>query len=182
MLALDAAATDYQRNYRSLMQYLIALLQDKNRALVEASERQVELEAKVDDPWKAERAKVDEIRKQFERDREAFRVPGTSGDGGLLSETPRSSNTPVKADGHIVSVNTRLKQVSIDLVRPDGLDPEVKFVVFKKGTTDFKGPSSKGIVEVTRVLGGHLAEARIINSSEADPIQAGDLIYSPTWP
>ena len=39
----------------------------------------------------------------------------------------------------------------------------------------------KGSIEVTRVIGSHLAEARILKYDIYDPIQPDDLIYTPLW-
>ena len=39
----------------------------------------------------------------------------------------------------------------------------------------------KGSIEVTRVIGAHLAEARILKYDIYDPIQPDDLIYTPLW-
>ena len=39
----------------------------------------------------------------------------------------------------------------------------------------------KGSIEVTRVIGAHLAEARILKQDIYDPIQPEDLIYTPLW-
>jgi len=39
----------------------------------------------------------------------------------------------------------------------------------------------KGSIEVTRVIGAHLSEARIIKYDIYDPIQPDDLIYTPLW-
>ena len=40
---------------------------------------------------------------------------------------------------------------------------------------------SKASVEVTRILGPHLAEVRILEDILTDPIMAGDVVYSPIW-
>ncbi len=39
----------------------------------------------------------------------------------------------------------------------------------------------KGSIEVTRVIGAHLAEARILKQDIYDPIQPDDLVYTPLW-
>ena len=45
-----------------------------------------------------------------------------------------------------------------------------------------KGPEDmKGAIEVTKVKGPHLAEARILDENYYDPIGVGDPIYTPIW-
>ena len=39
----------------------------------------------------------------------------------------------------------------------------------------------KGSIEITRILGGHLAEARILDDELTNPIIPGDVIYSPVF-
>ncbi len=46
----------------------------------------------------------------------------------------------------------------------------------RRGREDIKGG-----IEVTRIIGEHLAEARIVNSDIYRPFLAGDPIYSPMW-
>ena len=41
--------------------------------------------------------------------------------------------------------------------------------------------AKKGTIEVTQILGDHLAEARIIDDSLIDPLVPGDKIYTPLW-
>ena len=51
----------------------------------------------------------------------------------------------------------------------------------EKGATNMADSARKGSVEVSRILDGHLAEARILEDEDTDPILPGDVIYSPTW-
>jgi len=48
---------------------------------------------------------------------------------------------------------------------------------------DFTGTQSdiKGAIEITRIVGPHLAEARILENELSNPIRAGDPIYTPLW-
>src|SRR5581483_2017659 len=47
----------------------------------------------------------------------------------------------------------------------------------KAGDPDGK----KGQIEVTQILGDHMAEARILDSTLANPLLPGDKIYTPLW-
>jgi uncharacterized protein YpmS len=87
------------------------------------------------------------------------------------------------ADGTIVSVDPQLKIVSINLGQLDNLKPGVSFSVYSH---DHRGIAReardiKGRIEVTRLLGPHQAEGRILEQDRARPISEGDPIYSPVW-
>ncbi len=98
---------------------------------------------------------------------------------GKLNET--KTETFEEPDGKIVSVNQREQTVWINLGRADNLGRQVNFSVHEKGTSSVTASARKGSVEVVRILDNHLAEARIIDSSDAQPILPGDIVYSPTW-
>jgi hypothetical protein len=87
------------------------------------------------------------------------------------------------ADGSIVSVDPQLRTVFINLGELDNLKPAVSFSVYSH---DHRGIAReardiKGRIEITRLLGPHLAEARILEQDRARPISEGDPIYSPVW-
>jgi len=93
-------------------------------------------------------------------------------------------------DGHIVWFDPIQKRVWINLGEVDGLRPRTTFSVYKKdhtgvgrGARQYEiGPEDiKGAIEVTRVMGPHQAEARILGDVIYDPIAKGDPIYSPLW-
>jgi hypothetical protein len=86
-------------------------------------------------------------------------------------------------DGEIVSVDANLGLVYINLGSLDNLRPQVSFSVYSR---DHRGIGReardiKASVEVTRILGPHQAEAKILNQDRTRPISAGDPIYSPIW-
>ncbi|MFN0052446.1 MAG: hypothetical protein ACKV0T_09650 [Planctomycetales bacterium] len=93
-------------------------------------------------------------------------------------------------DGKIVSIDAVAKRVTINLGEIDGLRPRTGFSVYRKknagvgrgarqGST---GPEDiKAAIEVTKILGPHLAEARILDEDIYNPIGKGDPIYSPIW-
>ena len=47
--------------------------------------------------------------------------------------------------------------------------------------SNLKIEGNKGSIEVTHVLGDHLAEARVTDDKLADPILPGDKVYTPLW-
>ncbi len=84
-------------------------------------------------------------------------------------------------EGEIRWVNQRAGSVWIDLGRADALQRQVTFSVYPADITDLTVNSKKGSIEVTQILGDHLAEARVIDDKLLDPIISGDKIYTPVW-
>lgn len=106
------------------------------------------------------------------------------------------------ADGEILAVNYQLGLVWINLGKADGLPERGTFSVYSRsnngigrgdkidpnnpnGKSQWKrGPQDiKGAIEITRIIGPHKAEARIL-VDEGDfynPLATGDLIYSPSY-
>jgi len=87
------------------------------------------------------------------------------------------------ADGSVVSVDANLGLVYISLGSLDNLRPQVSFSVYSH---DHRGIGReardiKASIEVTRILGPHQAEAKILQQDRTRPISAGDPIYSPIW-
>lgn len=88
-----------------------------------------------------------------------------------------------RADGTIRKVDYRTKLVWIDLGTADRLPQRLSFSVYSashhgvgRGREDIKGA-----IEVTRIIGKNMAEARILDHDIYDPIRAGDPIYTPLW-
>jgi len=87
------------------------------------------------------------------------------------------------ADGKIRRVEHTNHTVWINLGEQDFLKPRTTFSVYGqenqgvgRGAEDIKGK-----IEVTRILGPHMAEARIIDEDLYRPIVSEDLIYTPIW-
>jgi hypothetical protein len=94
---------------------------------------------------------------------------------GLSTETFESP------DGKITWVNQREGIVWINIGRDDGLRRQISFSVYAIHANNVVKDKKKGSIEVTQILDGHLAEARIVDDALSDPILPGDLIYSPAW-
>jgi hypothetical protein len=92
--------------------------------------------------------------------------------------TQQVMDTP---DGEIRWVNQRDATVWLDLGRADNLTPLMTFSVYPFDVTDLAKGAKKASIEVTQILGDHLAEARILDDEMANPIMPGDKIYSPIW-
>ena len=88
-----------------------------------------------------------------------------------------------RADGVIFQVDHSTKLVWINLGKEDRLPDRTTFSVYSRthhgiarGKDDIKGS-----IEITRIVGPHMAEARILKSDIFNPIRAGDPIYTPLW-
>lgn len=88
-----------------------------------------------------------------------------------------------KADGLIVRVDNTTRAVWINLGSDDNLRSQVSFSVYTQSHDGFgRGNADiKAKIEVTKIRGPHLAEARILTSDISRPIQVNDPIYSPVW-
>jgi len=85
------------------------------------------------------------------------------------------------ADGKIRWVNQRNQTVWINLGRADSLQRLTSFSVYPADTNDVTKVGKKASIEVTQILGDHLAEARIVEDEYSDPVMPGDVIHTPVW-
>lgn len=86
-------------------------------------------------------------------------------------------------DGKIQWVDQVNKIVWINLGEDDKLVKRTTFSVYTKSNHGIARGSEdiKGSIEVTRILGPHQAEARILDRDIYQPITKGDPIYTPLW-
>jgi hypothetical protein len=98
----------------------------------------------------------------------------------LLAEVSKSSDTFEVADGRVSLVNQN-GTVWINLGSADSLRRQITFSVFDADQRDAARAEKKGSIEVTKILGDHLAEARISDDDSKNPILSGDQIYSQVW-
>lgn len=82
--------------------------------------------------------------------------------------------------GEIRWVNQHTGTAWINLGEADGLHRQITFGVYPADTSDIAA-GKKASIEVTQVLGDHLAEVRVFDDKMADPILPGDKIYTPVW-
>lgn len=85
------------------------------------------------------------------------------------------------ADGRVTGVSQRYATVYLDLGSADGLRPQVTFAVAEAGLEDAAAAEQKGSIEVTKIIGPHMAEARITSDSATNPIMPGDRVFSQVW-
>jgi hypothetical protein len=84
------------------------------------------------------------------------------------------------ADGRISWVNQN-GTVWINLGSADALRRQVTFSVYDADQHDAEKAEKKGSIEVTRILGDHMAEARVTEDDPTNPILTGDQVYSQVW-
>jgi hypothetical protein len=85
------------------------------------------------------------------------------------------------ANGEITWVNQRNATVWINLGRADGLMRQVTFSVYPDDITKMTAEDAKGSIEVTQILGDHLAQARVLKDDISRPILPEDKIFTPVW-
>lgn len=84
-------------------------------------------------------------------------------------------------DGRIAWVNQREGKVWINIGESDQLRPQVTFSVYSGDANDVNAAESKGSIEVIRLLGANMAEARITDDRSTRPLMSGDKVYSQVW-
>ena len=83
--------------------------------------------------------------------------------------------------GEVRWVDQRTGTAWINLGRADSLQRQLTFGVYPADITDMTTGGKKAAIEVTQVLGDHLAEAHVFDDKLVDPIMPGDKIYTPVW-
>ncbi|MEM9186506.1 MAG: hypothetical protein AAGB00_08440 [Planctomycetota bacterium] len=99
----------------------------------------------------------------------------------LLEERKRGEPSFEVSDGRIAWVNQANGTVWINLGGADALRRQVTFSVYEQSASDAGKAEKKAAIEVIRMLGDHMAEARITSDDARNPILPGDWIYSPLW-
>ena len=83
--------------------------------------------------------------------------------------------------GSIKWVNQNTHLVWINLGEADALRPQITFSVYAPGADEASEITKKASIRVTKILGEHLAEAKILEDKDIDPILPGDKIFTPLW-
>ena len=88
-----------------------------------------------------------------------------------------------RKDWQIVALDRKGTLPYINLGSADGLKPQVTFSIHSVGLGGKLNLTPKGTVEVVRVVGPHLAQARLTSTRDPkiDPILKGDRLFNPTW-
>jgi len=88
-----------------------------------------------------------------------------------------------KPDGVVRTVDNSTGVVWINLGEADRLPKGLTFSVYRKSHQGIGrgGEDIIGAIEVTKILGPHLSEARIVEDDIYQPISPADPIYTPLW-
>jgi hypothetical protein len=85
------------------------------------------------------------------------------------------------ADGQVTWVDQRRGTVWVNIGAEDGLRPQVTFAVAEAGLEDAAEAEKKGSIEITEILGPHMAAARITEDDPTNPLLPQDRIFSQVW-
>lgn len=194
-----------KKQVKSLEQQLVALEAEKNKQ-IEAAQSEAN-EAKQDlagerARFQRERDNIDRQKKQLAQtlaDKEAefnqrlaeARAAQSQAEDSLtkaersratlLAERKQETPSSEVADGQVTYVNQATQTAWIDLGEADSLRRQVTFSVFDSALSDAAKAEKKGSLEVTRLLGDHIAEVKITSDDPRNPILPGDRIYSQVW-
>jgi hypothetical protein len=157
----------------------------KQEALVAVTnkikEHQDEMVKLAKDNVKRLKEKDDEIAKLMERKARLEAEMASSGKEEKVGKVQLSDYDVPK--GKVVRVDWSGKMPYINLGSADGVKEQLTFSVYGRSADGKVDKTPKGSVEVVKVLGSHLAQARVsyMRDLGADPIQEGDLVYNPAW-
>lgn len=114
-------------------------------------------------------------------DRETAKLLGTIDNLRQENSRLRGDNFET-AQGRVTSVVRGGNVVMVNLGRADELRPGVTFGVMNGDDTRLQDADVKATIQITRVLGDRVSEARVIARPQVrHPIVAGDRLYSPFW-
>ncbi len=85
------------------------------------------------------------------------------------------------ADANVISTDQVGKFVRLSVGSADGIRPLTKFNVFPKEALVKGGVKAKASVQVTHSLEEHVCEAKIIEDDQNNPIEPGDIVFTPLW-
>ena len=91
------------------------------------------------------------------------------------------SPIPTYSDAKILWVSPDSTWVTIDLGSNHGLRLRMPFSVYSADVKEISVNSSKGSIEVTSIIDGNTAKARVTKDILMNPILPGDIIYTPVW-
>ena len=85
------------------------------------------------------------------------------------------------AQGRIEYVSQDKNMVWISLGSEDHLPRLTTFAVYDADASDVSNAPRKGSIEITNILGPHMAQGNILDGKLTNPIIVGDLIQTPLW-
>ena len=86
-----------------------------------------------------------------------------------------------EADAVVISTDQAGRFVRLNVGTADGIRPLTKFNVFPKTALEKGGVKAKASVQVVQTLEEHVCQARIISDDNNNPIEPGDVVFTPLW-
>jgi predicted nucleic acid-binding Zn-ribbon protein len=146
-----------------------------------------------------ESQKLEEVRKQAEESKKALEATIAKRESEIkdlrallqrkeselaelqAKEPVRAEN--IRTDWKITYIDNRGLTPYINLGSADRVKPSLTFTIHGIGVDGRPNPQSKGTLEVVKVLGPHLSQARItsVRDRTRDPIVVNDVIYNASW-
>ncbi len=168
--ARDAAIADLENERKAYKDAVVALTTEKEQLVKEKTDKN----KAIDEQKAVYEKRIAEITVQLAAARK---------DVGRLQEEIKKYYVidASAAGGQITWVSQRDNMAYINLGTDDGLHRRITFSVYPPGTNDVSKAAPKGKIEVINVTGPKLAEARIVESTDKDPLLPGDLIHTQGW-
>lgn len=160
---LEAARASYQQDLEAVR----GQMDEIKTQITDKDNRIVELTTQMEEQHKTLTKKIEDMEKIINQQKVIVK--------GLQQET---FETP---DGVITGVNQQARLVYIDAGSADNLRLQQTFSVFDKETSSVLQSKPKGRIEVTQILGEHLAACRILEDKLPNLILPGDVIFTPAW-
>ncbi len=140
------------------------MVEKVTKVSTEAAEAQKEAE-------KEKKNARDVVAQKEKEIQDVIKAHPAAGEGGG-TETPQ---------GEITWVSDAQKMVWINRGQADGLPRQTKFTVYSADSSVGAKAVKKGQIEVMRIEGAHTAQCRILEDKLADPIMAGDKVFTYGW-
>ncbi len=154
--AFNGGLSSTYTEHKQLVNKLTAIQGTVNQKVSQAEEAQKQAKIQVQKYQKEAADAIDTVKKL---DRQQMDVPS----------------------GEVTWVSLPSKMVWINRGRADGLQRQTKFTVYSAESANTAKAVKKGSVEVTAIDGDHSAQCRILDDKLADPIMAGDKVFTPLW-
>ena len=101
--------------------------------------------------------------------------------GLKAQEKQHKATTFETPDAIVTTANQREGVVYINVGSADNLRRQQTFSIFSRGTDGLVESTPKGRIEVTQILGDHVAMCRILEDNLPEIILPGDLVFTPAW-
>lgn len=171
--ARDKAVTDLKGESDQYAAARTAIQAEKDKLAAQVTTISTKAKTELDKVTKEKEAFLAESnQRQTTIDNQKDRIEELEKEQADLFENP---------DGKVTFVNQRQALVWLNLGSADGLLRQTNFSVYDHDENGVANAEPKARLEVVRIVGEHLAEARILEDQPANPILQGDLVHTPSW-